>query len=41
MTEQLPIDLLKPYESEDMVTRPANPLVGNIRNDGPDMLNSA
>ena len=26
---------------EDMEMRPANPLVGNVRNNGPEMLNSA
>jgi putative SOS response-associated peptidase YedK len=36
-----PIDLLHPYEAEGMSMTPANRLVGNVRNNGPDMLNSA
>jgi putative SOS response-associated peptidase YedK len=36
-----PIDLLRPYESDGMRMTPANRLVGNVRNNGPDMLNSA
>jgi putative SOS response-associated peptidase YedK len=41
VSEQPPIDLLRPYESEGMEMSPANPLVGNVRNNGPEMLNSA
>ncbi|WP_245817872.1 SOS response-associated peptidase [Granulicella rosea] len=41
VTEQLPLDLLRPYEAEDMEMTAANPLVGNVRNNGPNMLNSA
>jgi putative SOS response-associated peptidase YedK len=41
VTDQPPTDLLRPFESEDMEMRPANPLVGNVRNNGPEMLNSA
>jgi putative SOS response-associated peptidase YedK len=36
-----PIDLLRPYEAEGMSMTPANMLVGNVRNNGPEMLNSA
>ena len=36
-----PIDLLRPYESDKMRMTPANRLVGNVRNNGPEMLNSA
>lgn len=36
--EQLPIDLLRPYGSEEMEMRPTNPAVGNVRNNGPAML---
>jgi putative SOS response-associated peptidase YedK len=36
-----PLDLLRPYESECMCMTPANRSVGNIRNNGPEMLNSA
>jgi putative SOS response-associated peptidase YedK len=38
ITEQPPIDLLRPYESEDMEMQPANRLVGNVKNNGPQML---
>ncbi len=41
VTEQPPIDLLRPFDSGGMEMRPANPLVGNVRNNGPEMLNSA
>jgi putative SOS response-associated peptidase YedK len=36
-----PIDLLRPYESDGMTMTPANRAVGNVRNTGPEMLNSA
>jgi putative SOS response-associated peptidase YedK len=36
-----PVDLLRPFESEAMAAQPCNPLVGNVRNNGPEMLNSA
>ncbi len=36
-----PVDLLRPYDSTAMEMRPANPLVGNVRNHGPEMLDSA
>jgi putative SOS response-associated peptidase YedK len=38
---RLPLDLLRPYESDIMRMTPANRLVGNVRNNGPEMLNSA
>jgi putative SOS response-associated peptidase YedK len=38
ITHQPPIDLLRPYESEAMRMAAANPLVGNVRNNGPEML---
>jgi len=41
VTQQPPIDLLRPFESELMEMAAANPLVGNVRNNGPEMLNSA
>jgi putative SOS response-associated peptidase YedK len=41
VTDQPPTDLLRPFESDDMEMKPANPLVGNVRNNGPEMLNSA
>jgi putative SOS response-associated peptidase YedK len=36
-----PVDLLGPYESKGMRMTLANRLVGNVRNNGPEMLNSA
>jgi len=36
-----PIDLLRPFDSGAMQTDACNPLVGNVRNNGPEMLNSA
>ena len=41
VTEQPPVYLMRPFESDDMQMTPANPLVGNVRNNGPEMLNSA
>lgn len=37
-TEQPPVDLLRPYATEEMEMNPANPAVGNVRNNGPEML---
>ena len=36
-----PVDLLRPYDSDLMQIAPANPLVGNVKNNGVEMLNSA
>ena len=36
--ERPPLDLLRPFEPESMVKWPCNPLVGNFRNNGPEML---
>ena len=36
---QLPVDLLRPFESEAMQSSACNSLVGNPRNNGPEMLN--
>jgi len=36
-----PVDLLRSYESEGMRRTPANRAVGNVRNNGLEMLNSA
>jgi putative SOS response-associated peptidase YedK len=33
-----PLDLLQPYDSSKMKMTPANPAVGNWRNNGPEML---
>jgi len=38
ITEQPPIDLLRPYEPEDMEMQPANRLVADVKNNGPQML---
>ena len=40
-SERPPVHLLRPFESEAMATSPCNPLVGNVRNNGPEMLSSA
>ena len=40
-TDRLPLDMLKPYESEGMEMYEANPKVGNFRNNGPEMLKKA
>jgi len=37
-SEQPPLDLLRPLPSDEMEMRPANPAVGNVRNNGPEML---
>ena len=39
--EHTPSDLLEPFERAGMVRSPAHPKVGNVRNPGPEMLNSA
>ena len=36
--EMPPVDLLRPYEAEDMRAAACNPAVGNVRNNGPEML---
>jgi putative SOS response-associated peptidase YedK len=40
VTDQPPIDLLRPFEFEEMERSPANQAVGNVRNNGPEMLTS-
>jgi putative SOS response-associated peptidase YedK len=35
-----PLDLLHPYDADKMVMKPANPAVGNWRNNGPEMLDA-
>jgi putative SOS response-associated peptidase YedK len=37
-TERPPVDLLRPFDAEEMEMKPANPAVGNVRNNGPEML---
>jgi hypothetical protein len=34
----LPIDLLHPFDSDKIKMLPANPAVGNVNNNGPEML---
>jgi hypothetical protein len=40
-TERLPLDLLRPFESEAMEMREANPKVNNVRNNVPELLEQA
>ena len=40
-TERLPLDLLRPLESEEMEMFAADPEVGNVRNNGPEMMRAA
>jgi putative SOS response-associated peptidase YedK len=40
-TERLPLDLLRPFESDAMQMRPANPKVNSVRNNGPELLAEA
>ncbi len=37
-TERLPLDLLRPFESEEMEMYEANPKVNNVRNNGPELM---
>lgn len=40
-TERLPVDLLRPFESEEMEVYEANPKVNSVRNNGPEMMRAA
>lgn len=40
-TERLPLDLLRPYESDEMEMYEANPQVNYVRNNGPEMMRRA
>ena len=40
-TERLPLDLLRPFESEEMKMYEANPRVNSIKNNGPEMMRAA
>ncbi len=40
-TERLPLDLLRPFESEEMEMYAANPRVNNVRNNGPELMRAA
>ncbi len=40
-TERLPLDLLRPFESDTMEMYKANPKVNNVSNNGPELLRKA
>jgi putative SOS response-associated peptidase YedK len=40
-TERLPLDLLRPFESEAMEMHEANPKGNNVRNNGPEVMRQA
>jgi putative SOS response-associated peptidase YedK len=40
-TERLPVDLLRPLDSDEMEMFEANPKVGNVRNNGPELMRAA
>jgi putative SOS response-associated peptidase YedK len=40
-TDRLPLDLLRPLESNEMEMTAANPKVGNVRNKGPELMRAA
>lgn len=40
-TERPPLDLLRPYEFEEMEMHEANPKIGNVRNNGPELMRAA
>ena len=40
-TEQLPLDLLRPFDSDAMEMHEADPRVGNVRNNGPELMRKA
>jgi putative SOS response-associated peptidase YedK len=40
-TERLPLDLLRPLDSDEMEMFEANPKVGNVRNNGPELMRAA
>jgi putative SOS response-associated peptidase YedK len=40
-TERLPLDLLRPLDSDEMEMSEANPKVGNVRNNGPELMRKA
>jgi putative SOS response-associated peptidase YedK len=39
--ERPPVDLLRPFPAEEMVAREAHKGVGNVKNNHPELLNSA
>ncbi len=40
-TERLPLDLLRPLDSDEMEMFEANPKVGNVRNNAPELMRKA
>ena len=40
-TERLPLDLLRPFDADAMQMHPANPKVGNVRNNGEELMRVA
>jgi len=40
-SQRPPTDLLRPYDADKMIAAPCNPKVGNVKNNSPEMLNSA
>ncbi len=40
-TERLPLDLLRPFDADAMEMHPANPKVGNVRNNGEELMRVA
>ena len=40
-SERLPLDLLRPFDAAAMETNPANLKVGNVRNNGEEMMRAA
>ena len=40
-TERLPLDLLRPYEFEEMEMHEADPKIGNVRNNAPELMRAA
>jgi putative SOS response-associated peptidase YedK len=41
VTDQPPLDLLRPYPAEEMEMHEANQAVGNVKNNSAELLNSA
>ena len=39
-SQRPPTDLLRPFDAAQMVATPCNPKVGNVKNNGPEILNS-
>ena len=39
-SDRAPVELLRPFEAGAMAVAPCNPKVGNVKNNGPEMMNS-